>query len=128
MRTMRVADLELCACTPCPLDPSCFNPKAEIPYGCTTKHISKAMTSFLDFLGFVNTQLHSKRIQRLESFLMPANFSSMVGEFMAATIPKSCSSLVKNLYHNGHPDLIPTRMYPGNSCLHGSEGIEVKAS
>ena len=38
---------------------------------------------------------------------MPANFSSMVGEFLISTIPKYCSTLAKNQYHNGHPDLLP---------------------
>jgi hypothetical protein len=59
---------------------------------------------------------------------MPANFSSMVGEFMAAAIPKYCKSLVKNSYHNGHPDLLPKGHYPKDSILHASEGIELKAS
>ncbi len=125
---MKESDLELHACTPSPLDPKAFNPAADIPYGCNTKHISKAMRDFLDFLGFVNMQLYSKKIQRLESFLMPANFSSMVGEFMSAAIPKYCSSLVKNSYHNGHPDLIPPNVYANDSCQHGAEGIEIKAS
>jgi hypothetical protein len=59
---------------------------------------------------------------------MPANFSSMVGEFMAAAIPKYCKTVAKNRYHNGHPDLLPKGHYTGNSILHGSEGIELKAS
>jgi hypothetical protein len=59
---------------------------------------------------------------------MPANFSSMVGEFMNAAIPKYCSKLVKNTYHNGHPDLIPAGMFPNNAVQHHSVGIEVKAS
>lgn len=65
------------------------------------------MQGFLDFLGFVNQQLNTREIQRLETMLMPANFSSIVGEFMSANIPKYCRTLVKNRYHNGHPDLIP---------------------
>lgn len=64
---------------------------------------------------------------RLESFLMPANFSSMVGEFMAAAIPKYCKAIVKNRYHNGHPDLLPKGHYPSDSVLHGPEGIELKS-
>ena len=52
------------------------------------------MREFLDFLGFVNTSLLSKQIPRLESFLMMANFSSIVGEFMGAAIPKYCKKLV----------------------------------
>jgi hypothetical protein len=79
---MKESHLELRACTPQPLNLNGFNLKAEIPYGCTIKHISKGMNDFLDFLGFVDLQLHSKKIQRMESFLMPANFSSMVGEFI----------------------------------------------
>ncbi len=59
---------------------------------------------------------------------MPANFSSIVGEFMTATIPKHCKTLVKNNYHNGHPDLVPVGMYSKDACLHGDKGIEVKAS
>ena len=46
------------------------------------------MADFLEFLGFVNQQLATRKLLRLESFLMPANFSSMVGEFMTAAIPK----------------------------------------
>ncbi len=50
---------------------------------------------------------------------MPANFSSMVGEFMSATIPKYCKTLAKNTYHNGHPDLVPAgkfeRRTPANT-------------
>lgn len=123
-----MASKEAVACKPVPLDPNGFNPKARIPYGVGTVHIRRAMEEFLDFLGFINGQLLTKRIERLESFLMPANFSSIVGEFMAAAIPKHCKTIVRNTYHNGHPDLVPDGHYPGNSILHGPEGIEVKGS
>jgi len=86
------------------------------------------MQEFLDFLGLVNSQLHSQGIRRIESMLMPANFSSIVGEFMISSIPKYCSTIVKNLYHNGHPDLIPAGRFHGNAIQHTSEGIEVKGS
>lgn len=110
------------------VDPAGFNPAAKIPHGCSTKDIQGAMEEFIDFLSFINTQLISRKLPRLEAFLMSANFSSMVGEFMASAIPKHCSSVTKNRYHNGHPDLVPTGVFPGNSILHGSEGIEIKAS
>jgi hypothetical protein len=125
---MEQSELEVKACTPDPLHPQGFNPRAQIPYGCTIGDIQKAMQDFLDFLGFVNQQLRSKDIARLESFLMPANFSSMVGEFLSAGIPKYASGVVRNRYDNGHPDLLPTGAYPGNAGLHAPEGIEVKAS
>lgn len=116
------------ACTPIPINPSGFNPRAQIPYGLDIHAIRKAMQEFIDFLGFINTQLNSKKIERLESFLMPANFSSMVGEFMAAAIPKHCKTVVRNKYHNGHPDLLPAGKCVGDSCQHGPDGIEIKGS
>ncbi len=119
---------ELVACNPIPPYASGFNKKVVLPCGLTSAHIRKAMSDFLDFVGFVNQQLHTRRLPRLESFLMPANFSSIVGEFMSATIPKYCKALAKNTYHNGRPDLVPNRMFERNACQHGTEGIEVKAS
>lgn len=119
---------ELAACTPIPLDPAGFSPNAAIPFGCTVDHIRGSMEEFLDFLSFINNQLHSRSIPRLESMLMPANFSSIVGEFMNWTIPKHSPGLVKNRYHNGHPDLIPAGCFENDMCQHGSQGIEVKGS
>ncbi len=119
---------ELTAYSPILLNRKGFNKDAHLPCGLTTSHIQKAMGDFLDFLGFVNQQLNTRRLPRLESFLMPANFSSMVGEFMSATIPKYCTTLAKNTYHNGHPDLVPKGKFERDSCQHGIEGIEVKAS
>ncbi|MBN4005529.1 hypothetical protein [Nostoc sp. LPT] len=90
--------------------------------------ITRTSDDFVEFLGFINQQLYSKEIERLEVMMMPANFSSMVGEFMISNIPKYCSKLVKKQYHNGHPDLIPAGMFPKNSAQHSHIGIEVKAS
>jgi hypothetical protein len=116
------------ACTPSPLNLQGFNKKVVLPCGLTTTHIQSAMNDFLDFLGFLNQQLATRKLQRLESFLMPANFSSMVGEFMSATIPKYCKTLAKNTYHNGHPDLVPAGVYERDACQHGTEGVEIKGS
>lgn len=116
------------ACKPRPINRDGFNPAVVLPYGLATGHIRKAMEEFLNFLGFVNAQLRTKDIQRLESLMMAANFSSLVGEFMGAAIPKYCSALVRNRYHNGHPDLLPAGQFPGNSLQHGTDGIEIKAS
>jgi hypothetical protein len=99
-----------------------------LPYGLQVEHVAAAMTGFLEFLGFINTALATKQIQRLESFLMPANFSSLVGEYMAVSIPLKCQTVVKNKYHNGHPDLIPTGRHPNDACQHGKAGVEIKAS
>ena len=77
-------DLERVACSPSRVELKHFNPKARIPYGVTIEHVRSAMNEFVDFLSFLNSQLNSKSLVRLESMLMPANFSSMVGEFMSA--------------------------------------------
>lgn len=119
---------ELAACTPIPVKRDKFNENATIPYDLTIDHIYESMTEFVNFLGFINTSLNSKGIIRLETMLMPASFSSMVGEFMGASIPKYCNSLVRNKYHNGHPDLLPAGQFDGDSVQHGTEGIEIKGS
>lgn len=113
---------------PLPVDPKGINPACKIPYGLTSQHIYKSMEDYVDFLQFLNKQLVFKGIPRLETFLMPASFSSMVGEFMNVRIPLHCNTVVKNKYHNGHPDLIPNNHFPNNAVLHDTVGIEVKAS
>jgi hypothetical protein len=122
------ANLEMLACTPSPIKPRRFNRSAKIPFGCEVDHVRSAMKGFIDFLGFINAQLATKKIPRLESFMMTANFSSLVGEFMAAAIPKYCPTVIKNTYHNGHPDLLPNGRFPKDSMLHADHGIEIKGS
>jgi hypothetical protein len=116
------------ACSPISVKTSLFNPNCILPYGLTTDHVRLSMCDFIEFIGFINQQLHTKDMQRLENFLMPANFSSIVGEFMNMSIPKYCQKLVKNRYHNGHPDLIPTGLFPDNSIQYAEDGLEIKGS
>ncbi len=120
--------LEEKACTPISTKFSYFSKSCILPYELSIEHIRQAMEEFLRFIGFINHQLFSKEIPRLESFLMPANFSSIVGEFMNISIPKYCYNLVKNQYHNGHPDLIPKGKFPEDAIQYSDEGIEIKAS
>ena len=119
---------ELFACTPQPLSADGFNPKLELPYGLRGDYIRAAMDGFLEFLGFINQQLYSREMQRIETILMPANFSSIVGEFMMVMIPRYCATLVKNRYHNGHPDLIPAGRFENDAVQYTHHGIEIKAS
>lgn len=119
---------EFDACTPEPLAWDDFNPFAVIPYGCLVEQVYQAMSDFLDFLSVIDHELHQRQMHRLESLLMPANFSSIVGEFMHVGIAKHSNGLVKNRYHNGHPDLIPAGRFPDNAVQHSHEGIEIKAS
>lgn len=59
---------------------------------------------------------------------MPADFSSMVGEFMGVTLPKFCPTIAKNNYHNGHPDIVPAGLFVDDAAQHSDKGIEIKAS
>ncbi len=121
-------EIELAACTPHPVHPAGFNPQTKLPYGLTSAHLQAAMNDFTNFIGFINLQLHARELERLESMLMPANFSSIVGEFMASSIPKHCPTLTKNQHHNGHPDMIPKGRFPNDAVQHADEGIEIKGS
>ena len=125
---MLIAYSEEQASTPIPVQADKFNPVADLPFGVTIAHIRSAMDDFIDFLGVINRELHGRKMARLESILMPANFSSMVGEFMNDRIPSHFEGIARNQYHNGHPDLLPSGVYPGNSVQYGETGIEVKAS
>jgi hypothetical protein len=106
-----------------------FNPKAKLPFGVTTQHVHRAMQDFIEFLTIIDGQLQIKDMATLENTMMQANFSSLVGEMMAARIPKHCPTVVRNLYHNGHPDMLPAGKYDGDAAQHaGKDGIEIKAS
>lgn len=87
--------LEQTACVPRPVDPAAFNPDAKLPYGLSVAHVRTAMQEFIEFLGFVNSQLLTRNQPRLESMLMPANFSSIVGESLITALPKHCPTLVR---------------------------------
>jgi hypothetical protein len=111
-----------------PIEKSCFNEMAILPYGLQLEHIKCAMNDFCSFLSFINKELCKNNMPIFEKILMQANFSSIVGEFINITIPKYCNTLTKNKYHNGHPDLIENGKFPYNSVQHSHDGIEIKAS
>lgn len=125
---MKLEKTESRACQPLEINAVGFNPDVALPYGCKTEHIHSAMNDFLSFLGLINGLLKKKKMARLESFIMPANFSSIVGEFMATTIPKYCENLARNQYHNGHPDMLPKGRFENDAVQHSTEGIEIKGS
>jgi hypothetical protein len=122
------ANPERDACNPKRVELKHFNKNAKIPYGVTIEHMCAAMNDFIAFMQMVNVRLHESGTPRLETMLMPANFSSIVGEFITANLPKHSPGIVKNRYHNGHPDLLPAGHFPGNSQQYCDVGIEVKGS
>ena len=56
------------ACSPVQVKADGFNKKAIIPFGCKIEHIKAGMEDFVSFLGFINEQLATRKMQRLESF------------------------------------------------------------
>jgi len=120
--------LEFIACSPEHVRIEHFNLNAVIPYGVTIEHLCMTMNDFIDFMQLVNVRLHENGSPRFETMLMPANFSSIVGEFITANLPKHSPGVVKNRYHNGHPDILPANMFPSDSQQYCHNGIEVKAS
>ncbi len=119
---------EKIACQPAPVEPIGSNASTVLPYGLTGEHVRLAMSGFTDFLDFMNNELYRNGIERLESMMMPANFSTLVSEFMSSNIPRHCPGLAKNQYHNGHPDLAPTHTFPNNSVQYAHDGVEIKSS
>jgi hypothetical protein len=106
-----------------------FNPRCKIPFGVTIDHVRGAMRDFIEFLTLIDTQLQHKEMGTLENVMQQASFSNLVSEMMCAGIPKHCPTVVKNRYHNGHPDLLPAGKYPKDQAQHaGVDGIEIKAS
>lgn len=106
-----------------------FNPRCKIPFGVTADQVHGAMRDFIEFLTLIDTQLQHKKMGTLENVMQQASFSNLVSEMMCAGIPKHCPTIVKNKYHNGHPDLLPTGKYPKDEAQHaGIDGIEIKAS
>ncbi len=121
-------DKEHQACMPVAVNRSAFNADCRLPYGLQVEHVGSAMEDFIYFLGLVNHQLHAKGIARLESLLMLAMFSGLVGELICSRIPKYCPHLARNRYPNGHPDLIPAGIFTDDAIHYAHEGIEVKSS
>lgn len=113
-----------------PLSPEMkfLNKNAQLPHGVKPEHIFKAMAEFTNFLGIINGELKRKKSKQFEYILMPANFSSVVGEYMNSSIPMFCKSVAQNGFHNGHPDIIPKGQFPNDAVQHSQTGIEIKAS
>lgn len=67
-----VPNLEKLACAAVEPNFIDFNKRAAIPFGCRIEHVHASMVEFVSFLSFINAQLHTRSLDRLESMLMPA--------------------------------------------------------
>jgi len=93
-----------------------FNSDAEIPFGVSVENIFRAMVDFTDFLRAVDTELVRKQMTRLEDMLMPANFSSMVGEFITANLQSTARQLRRTPITMAIPICFPQANIRGTPC------------
>jgi len=106
-----------------------FNPEAKLPLRSPSRTPASSHDRFHRLSANRKHGACPKGDGAVGGHAEPAGFSSMVGEFIVSNLPKHCPSVVKNTYHNGHPDLLPVGRHPGNAAQHaGSDGIEVRAS
>lgn len=108
--------------------PRGFSLGAELPYGLRVPEVRAAMEDVYDFLYSVNSFLNDKGYDRLEEILSGATFSTLMSELVVQSISRHATTLTKNEWHNGHPDLLPVGRYERDSCQNAEDGIEVKAS
>lgn len=105
-----------------------FNSDLELPYELRLRDFELAMQDVYDFFYDVNTFLTRKGLHRLEDMLRPAAMSGLISDMLTASLAQHARSLVENQYHNGHPDLIVTGVYPNDSVKSGEKGVEIKTT
>ncbi len=105
-----------------------FNRNAKLPFGLRLKDFEMAMQDVYDFFYDVNLGLTDRGLQRLDDMLRPAIMSGVLSDMLTASLAKHSRSLTVNLYHNGHPDLVVSGVYPDNKVKAGSEGVEIKTT
>ncbi len=103
-----------------------------LPYGMDAVGVVAAINDLYAYLHALNSASIQYGYDRLEDIMQPAAFSGLISEIMvrslATFMQNRIPGLARNLYPNGHPDLIPRAMYPGDAVQNGDEGIEIKAA
>ncbi len=110
------------------VDPQSFNKNARLPFELRLKDFEMAMQDVYDFFYDVNRGLVQRGLQRLDDMLRPAIMSGVLSDMLTASLAKHSRTLTVNLYHNGHPDLIVSGIYPDNKAKAGFEGVEIKTT
>ena len=111
-----------------PVSNSFFNLQATLPYGLLLEDVKATIKGVHQLVYNLNKTIYRQISQRLEDLLMPATFSGEISEVVVRQLSEHSTTLTRNLYHNGHPDLIPVGRYTGDSLQYGHEGVEIKAS
>jgi hypothetical protein len=112
-----------------PTDPSGLKTGLALPYNLRPQDVLRMVEDLHDLLHEVNAMMVEKGFDRMEELLDPAGFSGFISRTVVDRFDRLSRALVKNLYHNGYPDLLPRGVYPGDSVQRGADGgLEVKAS
>ncbi len=110
------------------IDERYFNRQVVLPFGLSIDDVRATLIETHEFVYDLNRMLYRRIGLRIEDVLMAATFSGMLSEFIVRQLSSHSKTLTRNLYHNGHPDLIPTNRYPGNAAQYGHDGVEIKTS
>jgi hypothetical protein len=102
--------------------------RLQLPYEISPSEIALSIQQVYNILHLIDVALVQGGAERVEDFMHPANYSFMLSELIVGGLANHCKGLVKNGYHNGHPDLLPVGVYPDNKVQYAHEGIEVKCS
>lgn len=108
------------------------DPAMPLPYGLTAGHVVSAVNDIYAYLHAVNTAAAMHQYPRLEDIIQPASFSGLLSELVCRAFVHATAAampgLVRNLYPNGRPDLVPRGTFTGDAILRGDDGIEVKVT
>jgi hypothetical protein len=110
------------------VDPKAFNKAAVLPYNLRLDDFKAAMQDVYDFLSDTNQFLVDKGLPRLDETLRPANMSGFLSDMLTDSVAKHSRSLVRNMFHNGHPDLLVNGVYANNAVQAGTKGVEIKST
>ncbi len=104
------------------------NRSAVLPYGLTVLQVKSAVAALYEFLQAANAFLVGRGYDRLEEMLLGNAFAGLLSEVLVKSVADHSTTLVRNRYVGGHPDLILRGEHADDAVLRASEGIEVKTS
>lgn len=101
----------------------------QLPYGLTFENFQNASRQVDTILSSVNAALASAGLAPIHDVITtPATLSALISDLFAYALAFESLQLEVNSFHNGHPDLVPVGVYPGDGIQAGHEGVEVKAT
>jgi hypothetical protein len=100
-----------------------------LPYGLTFDNFREASLQVDEILRSVNSALSEAKLAPIHDVITtPATLSALISDLFAFALAVESVELEVNRFHNGHPDLLPVGVYPGDGIQSGDEGVEVKAT